>query len=69
MGTWTLDPGKFLAPDEVRLLRKTLSDAATVARARGAQAAVRDQLIIELGLGTGLRVSELSNLKVEDLFL
>ncbi len=69
MGTWTLDPGKFLAPDEVRLLRKTLSDAATVARARGAQAAVRDQLIIELGLGTGLRVSEISNLKVDDLYL
>ena len=69
MGTWTLDPGKFLAPDEVRLLRKILSDAATVARARGAQAAVRDQLIIELGLGTGLRVSEISNLKVDDLYL
>ena len=69
MGTWTLDPGKFLAPDEVRLLRKILSDAATLARARGAQAAVRDQLIIELGLGTGLRVSEISNLKVDDLYL
>ncbi len=69
MGTWILDPGKFLAPDEVRLLRKTLSDAATVARARGAQAAVRDQLIVELGLGTGLRVSELSNLKIENIFL
>ncbi len=69
MGTWTLTPGKFLAPDEVRLLRKTLSDAATLAKARGVQCAVRDRLIIELALGTGLRVSELSNLKVEDLFL
>ncbi len=69
MGTWTLTPGKFLAPDEVRLLRKTLSDAATLAKARGVQCAVRDRLIIELALGTGLRVSEMSNLKVEDLFL
>lgn len=69
MGTWTLTPAKFLTPDEVRLLRKTLSDAATLAKARGVQCAVRDQLIIELALGTGLRVSEISNLKVDDLYL
>ncbi|MEE9464525.1 MAG: tyrosine-type recombinase/integrase, partial [Candidatus Neomarinimicrobiota bacterium] len=69
MANWVLDPGKFLAPDDVRSLRKTLSDAATLARARGVQSAVRDQLIIELALGTGLRVSELSNLKADDLYL
>ena len=69
MASWVVSPGKFLAPDDVRRLRRVLSDAATLARARGAQAAVRDQLIIELGLGTGLRVSEISNLMVENLFL
>ncbi len=69
MTNWVLDPGKFLADDDVRLLRRKLSDAATLARSRGALAAVRDQLVVELALGTGLRVSELSNLKVEDLFL
>ena len=69
MATWIVDPGKFLSAVDVRLLRKSLSDAATLARARGAQAAIRDRLIIELALGTGLRVSELSNLKLEDLFL
>jgi len=69
MATWVVSPEKFLAPDDFHRLRRILSDSATLARARGVQAAVRDQLIIELALGTGLRVSELSNLKVEDLFL
>lgn len=69
MATWVVSPEKFLAPDDFHRLRRVLSDSATLARARGVQAAVRDQLIIELALGTGLRVSELSNLKVEDLFL
>ena len=41
----------------------------TIAKSRGIQAPVRDALIIELALGTGLRVSEMSNLKVEDLYL
>jgi site-specific recombinase XerD len=66
---WIISPDKFLDQDEVRRLRKTLRDAATLARTRGTQAAVRDQLIIELALGSGLRVSELANLKVEELFL
>ncbi len=69
MGQWIISPEKFLSAEDVRLLRRILKDAATLARARGAQAAVRDQAIIELALGTGLRVSELSNLKVDDLFL
>ncbi len=69
MATWVVSPQKFLASDEVRGLRRIISDAATLAKARGVQCAVRDQLIIELALGTGLRVSEISNLKVDDLYL
>ena len=69
MATWVVSPEKFLAPDDVHRLRRVLGNAATLARARGVQAAFRDQLIIELALGTGLRVSELSNLNVEVLFL
>ena len=69
MATWVVSPEKFLTSDEVNKLRRVVGDAATLARARGTQAAVRDQLIIELALGTGLRVSELASLKVEDLFL
>ena len=65
MSNWIISPDKYLTDDEVKQLRNTLSDAATLAKARGSQIAVRDQLIIELALGTGLRVSELANLKVE----
>ena len=69
MAQWIVSPEKFLTPDEVRTLRKALADAAALARVKGNQAPVRDQLIIELALGTGLRVSEMASLKVEDLFL
>ncbi len=69
MAQWIVSPEKFLSPDEVRTLRKVLADAAALAKTKGNQAPVRDQLIIELALGTGLRVSEISNLLVEDLFL
>lgn len=69
MSQWIVSPEKYLAEDEVCRLRRTLRDASALARSKGSQAPVRDQLIIELGLGTGLRVSELAHLKVEDLYL
>ncbi len=66
---WVISPDKFLSTDEVKNLRKTCQEAALIARSKGVQAPVRDALIIELALGTGLRVSELANLKVDDLYL
>ena len=66
---WVISPDKFLSTDEVKSLRKTCQDAALLARSKGVQAPVRDALIIELALGTGLRVSELANLKIDDLYL
>ena len=69
MSNWIISPDKYLTEDEVKQLRKTLSDAATLARARGSQIAVRDQLILEIALGTGLRVSEMANLQGKELFL
>ena len=69
MTNWVVTPDKYLTQDETRRLLKTCREAAIVARSRGNQTAVRDQLIIELALGTGLRVSELANLKIEDLYL
>ena len=69
MARWLISPEKFLSADEIRALRKTLADAAALARAKGNQAPVRDRLVIDLGLGTGLRVSEMANLQVDDLFL
>ena len=66
---WILTPDKFLIEEEIQKLRKTCREAATVAKSRGVQAPVRDALIIEFALGTGLRVSEMANLNVEDLYL
>ena len=66
---WILTPDKFLTTEETKQLRKSCQEAATIAISRGIQAPVRDTLIIELALGSGLRVSEMANLKVEDLYL
>ena len=66
---WIITPDKFLTKDETKLLRKTCYEGATIANSKGVQAPVRDALIIELALRSGLRVSEMANLKIEDLYL
>jgi len=69
MPQWTITPDKYLTADEVKQLRRACHELALIAKAKGNHAPVRDATIIELALGTGLRVSELSNLKLEHLFL
>ncbi len=69
MPNWIISPEKYLTSDETKNLRNTCQNAAFLASAKGVQAPVRDALIIELALGSGLRVSELSNLKIENLYL
>ncbi|MCH8069600.1 MAG: tyrosine-type recombinase/integrase [Candidatus Marinimicrobia bacterium] len=69
MSNWIITPDKYLTSDETKQLRKICNDHALLAKAKGTQAPVRDALVFELALGTGLRVSELSNLKSEHLFL
>ena len=66
---WTLTFQKFMSEDEVKALRKTLEAAVIIAKSKAHQGAVRDQCIIELALGTGLRVSEIAALKLEDIDL
>ena len=66
---WIITPDKYLTKEDTKSLRKTCHEAATIAKSKGIQAPVRDALIIELALGSGLRVSEMANLKVEDLYL
>ncbi len=69
MSQWIVTPDKFLTDDESKRLRKACEEAAIIAKSKGNQMAVRNRLIIELALGTGLRVSELANLKVEDIHI
>lgn len=68
-GSWLVTPDKFLAPVQVQTLRAYVEDL----RLRGAESgdsyAVRNAAIIEVLLGTGLRVSEVCALVIGDLFL
>ena len=69
MSNWVITKEKYLDSDEVKQLRKTIESAMLLAKSKGHQLDVRDFTIIELALGTGLRVSEISNLKLNDLAL
>ena len=66
---WIMSFKKLMSEDEVKALRKTLEAAVIIAKSKAHQGAVRDQCIIELALGTGLRVSEIAALKLEDIDL
>jgi site-specific recombinase XerD len=66
---WIMSFKKLMSEDEVKALRKTLEAAVIIAKSKAHQGPVRDQCIIELALGTGLRVSEIAALKLEDIDL
>ena len=69
MSQWIITPDKFLTDGETRILCKSCEEAAIIAKSKGNQMAVRNRLIIEMALGTGLRVSELANLKIDDIHI
>ena len=69
MTNWVITHEKLLDDQEVKQLQETIEKAMLYAKRKGRQLAVRDYTILELALGTGLRVSEISALKVEDLNL
>jgi len=69
MSQWIVTPDKFLTDEESKKLRRMCEEAAIIAKSKGNQMAVRNRLIIEMALGTGLRVSELANLKIDDIHI
>ena len=69
MSQWIVTPDKFLKDEESKKLRRMCEEAAIIAKSKGNQLAVRNRLIIEMALGTGLRVSELANLKIDDIHI
>lgn len=69
MTDWIITHEKFLDDDEVKKLQESIEKDMLFAKRKGRQLAVRNYTIIELALGTGLRVSELTNLKLEDINL
>lgn len=68
-GSWLVTPDKFLSADQVKQLREHLEGHRRQGIDRDTKKLVRDAAIVEVLLGTGLRVSEVCDLVVGDLFL
>ena len=67
MNNWTVTKDKLLSLEEVTKLYKELTDAKDLSIQRKINLVfVRDHYILKILLETGVRVSELTNLKVED---
>jgi site-specific recombinase XerD len=69
MRTWLVTPDKFLAPDQVATLRASVEASRNEGVREGEWMAIRNAVMVELLLGTGLRVSELCALRKGDLYL
>ena len=66
---WTLDRQKFLSEVEVKKLRRVVEDKALADLQKGRTTWPRFWMVIDLAIGAGLRVSEIANLKVDNLYL
>lgn len=62
---WSIDERKFLSPLEVKHLRANLAELAKSGRRRN----VIRWMVVDLGLSSGLRASEMAALNIEDCFL
>jgi integrase/recombinase XerD len=66
---WILEPSKFLTKEEAKKLLETARNRAEVVFAKRRKIPVRDYLIIDLALSTGLRVMEIAQLDCGDVFI
>lgn len=66
---WVLDESKFLSAREVKALLRAAKARVQAAGGVRRQVAVREYLIVDLALSTGLRVSEVASLKCGDLLV
>lgn len=69
MKEWVLTPDKYLSKDELGKLLKKAEELRSLGVAKHQRQSVRDWLIIQLAIFSGLRVSEIANLKVTDCFI
>ena len=69
MNPWILTPEKYLKEPEVKKLRKVLEDKAIVALTKKQKKPIRDWMIVDLALSSGLRASELGNIKIKDIYI
>jgi site-specific recombinase XerD len=66
---WLVTPDKFLSSVQVATLRASVEVARLAGAASADVLAVRNAVLVEVLLGSGLRVSEACALRVGDLFL
>ncbi len=66
---WTLDREKFMSEEEVKKLRRVCEDKALADIQKGRTTWPRFWIAIDLAVNAGLRVSEITNLKVGNLYL
>lgn len=66
---WILDEGKFLTESEVRRLKALLEKRKVEALLKNCKTGVKDWIVINLALFTGLRVMEIAALKHRDLMI
>lgn len=66
---WTLNESKFLSLDKVIKIRNVCKKIKNLGLKGNKPTLVRDWFVVELGLFSGLRVEEMSNLQVGDLHL
>ena len=62
-----LPPDKYLNQEQVKRLRDYIDTQAKLAETRGSKRAIVNKMIIDLGLNSGLRASEICNLQIRDL--
>lgn len=66
---WTIDRQKFLSEPEINRLRQTVEDKAITDLQKGRTTWPRFWMAIDLALNAGLRVSEITGLKIENIYL
>ena len=66
---WILEPSKYLTKEEAKKLLETARCRAEVVFAKKRKVAIRDYLIVDLALSTGLRVMEIAQLDCGDFFI
>ncbi len=66
---WTLDREKFISESEVKKLRRVCEDKALADIQKGRTTWPRFWLVIDLAVNAGLRVKEITELKISNLYL
>ena len=69
MKEWSLQPDRYLSKEELGKLLRKAEELRSLGVAKGKKQPIRDWLIIQLAIYSGLRVSEIAALRVTDCFI